>query len=110
MKAPAITIFFLLLATVVFGQDTANETTKTITKSGIGLGSMIAVVTSWDRNKSVFWTVIHGLFSWLYVIYFVLSRDSYDKLNKDKKTNSLIFLKLTMTKIKLIDNNLLGNS
>ena len=94
MKAPAITIFFLLLATVVFGQDTANETTKTITKSGIGLGSMIAVVTSWDRNKSVFWTVIHGLFSWLYVIYFVLSRDSYDKLNKDKKNEQSHFFKI----------------
>lgn len=94
MRQLLIIIFFLLLTTVVFGQNTANETTKTITKSGIGLGSMIAVVTSWDRNKSVFWAVIHSLFSWLYVIYFVLSRDNYDKLNKDKKNEQSHFFKI----------------
>ena len=36
---------------------------------GIGLGTIIAVVISWSRNKSVLWAIIHGILGWLYVIY-----------------------------------------
>lgn len=39
---------------------------------GIGLGSVIAVVVSWSRNKSILWAIIHGLLGWLYVIYALL--------------------------------------
>ncbi|WGQ15031.1 hypothetical protein [Sphingobacterium faecium] len=41
------------MTTIVFGQD-FTENTKIVTTSGIGLGSVIAVVASWDRNKSIF--------------------------------------------------------
>ena len=37
--------------------------------SGVGLGTIIAVVISWSRNKSVLWAIIHGILGWLYVIY-----------------------------------------
>ncbi|MBU2920357.1 hypothetical protein KO504_03320 [Winogradskyella psychrotolerans] len=47
----------------------------TVIKSGVGLGSVIAVVISWDRNKSILWAILHGIFSWLYVIYYALTRD-----------------------------------
>lgn len=46
----------------------------TIIQTGVGLGTVIAVVTSWERNKSILWAILHGLFSWFYVIYFALSR------------------------------------
>ncbi len=36
---------------------------------GVGLGTIIAVVISWSRNKSILWVIIHGLLGWLYVIY-----------------------------------------
>jgi len=39
---------------------------------GVGLGTIIAVVISWSRNKSVLWAIIHGILGWLYVIYAVL--------------------------------------
>lgn len=39
---------------------------------GIGLGTIIAVVVSWSRNKSILWAIIHGLLGWLYVIYAIL--------------------------------------
>jgi hypothetical protein len=39
---------------------------------GIGLGTIIAVVVSWSRNKSILWAIIHGLLGWLYVIYALL--------------------------------------
>ena len=36
---------------------------------GIGLGTIVAVVISWSRNKSILWAIIHGILGWLYVIY-----------------------------------------
>ncbi|MDY2959506.1 MAG: hypothetical protein SOR72_01725 [Hornefia sp.] len=44
---------------------------KTVT-SGITFGSALAMVISYTTWKSVGWAIIHGLFSWAYVIYFVL--------------------------------------
>ncbi|MEP7165974.1 MAG: hypothetical protein ABI741_14825 [Ferruginibacter sp.] len=40
---------------------------------GIGLGTIIAVVLSWSRNKSILWAIIHGLLGWLYVIYVLIA-------------------------------------
>jgi predicted MFS family arabinose efflux permease len=42
--------------------------------SGIALGTALAVVCSWTRNRSILWGILHGAFSWLYVIYFALTR------------------------------------
>jgi hypothetical protein len=42
--------------------------------AGVGLGSVIAVVCSWDRNRSILWAILAGIFSWFYVIYFALTR------------------------------------
>jgi len=44
------------------------------TQTGIGLGSAISVVCSWQRNRSILWAILAGIFSWLYVFYFVLTR------------------------------------
>jgi hypothetical protein len=52
----------------------ASQTTTVIGQTGIGLGSAIAVVCSWQRNRSILWAILAGIFSWLYVIYFALTR------------------------------------
>lgn len=39
---------------------------------GVGLGTIIAVVISWSRNKSILWAIVHGILGWLYVIYALL--------------------------------------
>ena len=41
---------------------------------GVELGSVIAVVCSWQRNRSIFWAVVAGLFTWFYVLHFALTR------------------------------------
>jgi len=41
---------------------------------GVGLGTIIAVVVSWSRNKSILWAIVHGILGWLYVIYAILVR------------------------------------
>jgi hypothetical protein len=48
--------------------------TTIITQSGIGLGSVIAVVCSWERNRSILLAVLAGIFTWFYVVYFALTR------------------------------------
>ncbi|MGJ1417442.1 hypothetical protein ACR784_22905 [Sphingobacterium multivorum] len=75
MKHLALFIFFLFISDIVFGQEISKSTTQKITQSGIGLGSVIAVVTSWDRNKSILWALIHGILGWLYVIYYAFTRN-----------------------------------
>ncbi len=44
---------------------------KTV-KSGITFGSALAMVISYSNWHSVGWAIVHGLLSWVYVIYFVL--------------------------------------
>lgn len=40
--------------------------------TGITLGSLLAVLLSWQHNHSVVWAIIHFFCSWLYVIYALL--------------------------------------
>lgn len=41
-------------------------------KYGISFGSALAIAISYVNNHSVLWAIIHGIFSWLYVIYYLL--------------------------------------
>lgn len=43
-------------------------------KTGIGFGTALAITISWSVNHSILWAILHGLFSWLYVIYYALVR------------------------------------
>jgi hypothetical protein len=52
----------------------ATQTSTVFGQTGIGLGWAIAVVCSWQRNRSILWAILAGILSWLYVIYFALSR------------------------------------
>lgn len=44
----------------------------TAAKAGIGFGTALAIAISWSANKSIFWAIIHGLLSWIYVIYYAI--------------------------------------
>ncbi len=44
--------------------------------TGISLGAAIAVVCSWHRNRSIVWMIVHGTLSWVYVVYFALTREA----------------------------------
>lgn len=37
--------------------------------AGIGMGSALAMVISYTAHKSIGWAILHGLLSWLYVIW-----------------------------------------
>ncbi|MGO1584706.1 MAG: hypothetical protein ACTHXJ_01870 [Mesonia sp.] len=68
--------YFLLVSTTIFADTGDFTSTTSVVQKGVGLGSVIAVVTSWERNKSILWAILHGIFSWFYVIYFALTRNS----------------------------------
>jgi hypothetical protein len=41
-------------------------------KYGVGFGSALAIAISYTNNHSILWAIIHGIFGWLYVIYYAL--------------------------------------
>lgn len=73
MKKIALFVFFLVLSFPLLA-ETNNDAQTVVTSQGISLGTAIAVVASWSKNKSIFWAIVHGFFSWLYVIYFAVNR------------------------------------
>jgi hypothetical protein len=42
------------------------------TNCAVGFGSALAIAISYTTDKSILWAIIHGIFGWLYVIYFAL--------------------------------------
>lgn len=45
---------------------------KTAVARGIGFGCALAITISWSKNRSILWAILHGLFSWLYVLHYAL--------------------------------------
>ena len=43
-------------------------------KAGIGFGTALAITISWSANQSIVWAIVHGVLSWIYVIYFAFTR------------------------------------
>lgn len=43
---------------------------KTV-KTGISFGSALAMVISYMTWKSIGWAILHGILSWIYVVYFI---------------------------------------
>jgi hypothetical protein len=41
---------------------------------GIGFGVALAICISWSVNNSIMWAILHGICSWLYVIYYAVTR------------------------------------
>lgn len=45
---------------------------KSVVKSGVGFGACLAMVISFTTWKSVFWAILHGILSWIYVVYYLI--------------------------------------
>jgi hypothetical protein len=71
--APLLACFVILLAACTAGPNGGYVYQQPVyVAPGVGLGTIIAVVISWSRNKSILWAIIHGILGWLYVIYALL--------------------------------------
>lgn len=45
----------------------------TIVRDGISFGSALAIAISFSTHHSILWAILHGLLSWIYVIYFAIA-------------------------------------
>ena len=49
-----------------------EQTKIKIISKGLGFGSCLAMVISWSLNSSVMWAILHGIFGWMYVLYYLM--------------------------------------
>jgi hypothetical protein len=50
----------------------SSRTGEAEAKAGIGFGSALAIAISWSANKSILWAIVHGILSWIYVVYYAI--------------------------------------
>ncbi|WP_170293791.1 hypothetical protein [Pseudoxanthomonas kalamensis] len=48
------------------------STGTTVIKAGVSFGTALAITISWSANKSLLWAIVHGILSWVYVVYYAL--------------------------------------
>jgi hypothetical protein len=51
-----------------------SSTKVEVTRAGVSFGSALAIAISWSTHHSIFWAIIHGILSWIYVVYFAITR------------------------------------
>ena len=73
LKILFFVFLFFIFSYELFAQSIKDNITEKAIDGGIGLGSILAVVASWSRNKSILYGIIHGLLGWIYVVYFVFT-------------------------------------
>jgi hypothetical protein len=54
--------------------------------ASLSLGTTLAVVCSWQRNRALLWAISHGICSWLYVLYFALTRKNTERHRMETPT------------------------
>jgi hypothetical protein len=45
-----------------------------VARAGVSFGSALAIAISWSQHHSIIWAIVHGIFSWFYVIWYALTR------------------------------------
>ena len=45
-----------------------------VARAGVSFGSALAIAISWSEHHSVLWAILHGILSWLYVLYYLFTR------------------------------------
>ena len=52
----------------------SNDSNRNYVSGGIGFGSAVAIAISWSIHKSILWAILHGCLSWIYVVYYAVTR------------------------------------
>ena len=45
-----------------------------VAKAGASFGSALAIAISWSEHHSIIWAIVHGFLSWIYVVYYAITR------------------------------------
>ncbi len=54
-------------------QNTIYRTVQ-VAKAGVSFGSALAITISWSQHHSIVWAIIQGFLSWVYVVYYAITR------------------------------------
>ena len=66
---------------LIYGHKTDEKSTNIIitnghisngAKKGVSFGAALALVISYVKWQSIGWAILHGLFNWFYVIYYIV--------------------------------------
>jgi len=53
-------------------ENSSRQRAGDAAKVGVGFGSVLAITISWSINQSIGWAIVHGILSWIYVIYYAM--------------------------------------
>lgn len=56
---------------IIHNHNTTQKISKNVTE-GLSFGAALAMIISYVKWQSIGWAILHGLFSWAYVIYFII--------------------------------------
>lgn len=67
-------LFDVSIERVLYGQKKSkvHVSVKNSAETGIGFGSVLAMIISYTAWKSIGWAILHGIFGWAYVIYYAI--------------------------------------
>ncbi|MCQ2573344.1 MAG: hypothetical protein MJ182_05575 [Treponema sp.] len=57
---------------IIVRKDGSTKIIRRTVQEGISFGTALAMIISFVTWKSVGWAILHGLFGWAYVIYYVI--------------------------------------
>jgi hypothetical protein len=52
----------------------AASIARSSASAGYCVGAALATLLSWEANHAIVWAAIHGFLSWIYVVYFAVTR------------------------------------
>jgi len=70
-------VFDVSAELIIYGEDKKHIITRSTDiqigpKEGISMGACLAMIISYAKWHSIGWAILHGLFNWAYVIYYVI--------------------------------------
>ena len=51
-----------------------DDNFKFAKQAGVSFGSALAITISWSQHHSIVWAIIQGFLSWVYVVYYAITR------------------------------------
>jgi len=71
-------VFDVSVEQIIYGKETKEKVVhisrdvQVGPKEGFGMGACLAMIISYAKWQSIGWAIVHGLFNWAYVIYYII--------------------------------------
>lgn len=67
-------IFGVSVERIIYGKEKKRNMIdiKIGPQEGIGMGACLAMIISYVKWQSIGWAILHGIFNWAYVIYYII--------------------------------------